>query len=206
MQPENERSGQGRRSFIEAARRAQIVQAAIETIAELGYTKASFARIARRAGVSAGLISYHFANREELINQVMITVHESMDADLTARIEGSTSHTESLRRLIEGYVHYCAAHPKELIAISRIAANATEAREWSEGQRDSTLGELEDMFRGGQESGEYRRFAPRVMALTLMAALENVSRELFERPDTDAAAFATELADLFDHATRGTTL
>ncbi|ONI74960.1 hypothetical protein ALI144C_40010 [Actinosynnema sp. ALI-1.44] len=202
MQPENERDRQERRSFIEEARRRQIIEAAIETVAELGYAKASFARIAKRAGISAGLISYHFAHREELINQVLVTVHESMDADLSAKIEGSASHAASLRTLIEGYVHYCAAHPTELIAISRIAASAPEAREWSERQREATLGEMEDMFRGGQESGEYRRFEPRVMALSLMSALEAATRELFERPDTDVAAFATELADVFVHAAR----
>lgn len=202
MQPENERGDQGRRSFIEEARRAQIVTAAIETIAELGYGKASFARIARRAGISAGLISYHFTNRGELINQVMTTVHASMDADLAGKVDGAPGYTAALRRLIEGYVHYCAEHPGELIAITRIAANAEEAREWSERQRASTLGELEDTFREGQEHGEFRDFAPRVMALTLMAAMESVSRELFERPETDVAAFATEMADLFEQAVR----
>ena len=35
-----------RPSFIERARRAQIVHAAIETIAEVGYAHATFARIA----------------------------------------------------------------------------------------------------------------------------------------------------------------
>ena len=51
-----------RRSFTEGARRAQIVQAAIETIAEAGFRHATFARIAERAGLSStGLISYHFA-------------------------------------------------------------------------------------------------------------------------------------------------
>jgi hypothetical protein len=39
------------RSFTAQARRAQIVRAAIETIAELGYGQASFARIAERAGL-----------------------------------------------------------------------------------------------------------------------------------------------------------
>src|SRR6202453_4771003 len=47
------------RTFIETARRAQIVAAAIDTIAELGYAQASFARIADRVGISRGLISYH---------------------------------------------------------------------------------------------------------------------------------------------------
>ena len=50
--------------FTEHARRAQIVGAAVETIADLGYGQASFAQIARRAGPSStGLISYHFAHK-----------------------------------------------------------------------------------------------------------------------------------------------
>lgn len=202
MQPENERVDQGKRSFIEEARRAQIVHAAIETIAEIGYAKASFVQIAKRAEVSPGLITYHFAKREELIKQVMVTVHASMDADLTRKTDGAQSYKATLRGLIEGYVRYCAEHPKELIAISRIAANADEAREWSEQQQATTLTEMEDMFREGQQHGEFRAFAPRVMALTLMAALETAPRELLEHPDTDVGAFATELADLFDHAVK----
>jgi AcrR family transcriptional regulator len=202
MQPENERADQGKRSFIEEARRAQIVQAAIETIAEIGYAKASFVQIAKRAEVSPGLITYHFAKREELIKQVMITVHASMDADLTRKTDGAPGYTAALRGLIEGYVHYCAEHPKELIAISRIAANATEAREWSEQQQVATLTEIEDMFREGRQHGEFREFVPRVMALALMAALETTPRELFERPDTDVAEYATELADLFERAVK----
>jgi hypothetical protein len=58
------------------------------------------------------------------------------------------------------------------------------------------------MFREGQQHGEFREFAPRVMALALMAALETAPRELFERPDTGVAAFATELADLFERAVK----
>ncbi|MFC5106933.1 hypothetical protein [Kibdelosporangium philippinense] len=73
---------------------------------------------------------------------------------------------------------------------------------WAEGQRNATLDELADMFRDGRQAGEYRKFAPRVMALALMATLENVPRELMERSDTKLETFTTELADLFDHATR----
>ena len=51
MRSENGKSGQPKdRTFIETARRAQIVAAAIDTIAELGYGQASLARIAERAG------------------------------------------------------------------------------------------------------------------------------------------------------------
>ena len=49
------------RTFTVTARRAQIVQAAIDTIAEVGYAKASLDRIGARIGISKGLIGYHFA-------------------------------------------------------------------------------------------------------------------------------------------------
>ena len=50
-------------SFIEKARRTQIIECAIETIAEVGYAQASLGQIAKRAQISKGVISYHFANK-----------------------------------------------------------------------------------------------------------------------------------------------
>lgn len=204
MQPEN-RSGDQKRSFIEDARRGQIVAATIATIAEIGYAKASFVQIARRAGISPGLITYHFAKREELMKQVMLTVHNSMDHALTARTEGAESYRAALRGLVEGFVHYCAEHPTELIAIAQIASAARDAeaaRTWSEEQNASALTELEEMFREGQECGEFREFSPRVMAVSVMAAMEATPAELMARPGTDVAAYAKELADLFELAVR----
>ncbi|WP_158633115.1 TetR/AcrR family transcriptional regulator [Amycolatopsis sp. WAC 01376] len=203
MQPENEPGDQGRRSFIEEARRAQIVSATIETIAEIGYAKASFVQIARRAGISPGLITYHFAKREELMKQVMLTVHTSMDRALSARAEGAESYAGALRALVEGFVFYCAERPKEIIAIGQIASasrDAEAARNWFEAQNAKTLAELEDMFREGQRLGELRRFSPRVMAVSVIAAMEAVPAELMTRPETEVAAYARELADLFEHA------
>ncbi len=58
--------------FTETARRAQIVAAAIDTIAELGYGQASMARIAERVGITKGVIAYHFDGKEELIREIVI--------------------------------------------------------------------------------------------------------------------------------------
>ncbi|MGA9830159.1 MAG: TetR family transcriptional regulator, partial [Trebonia sp.] len=57
MRSETNPGGQRKaRTFIETARRAQIMAAAIDTIAELGFGQASLARIAERAGTSKGVI------------------------------------------------------------------------------------------------------------------------------------------------------
>lgn len=162
-------------------------------------------QIARRAGISPGLITYHFVKREELMKQVMLTVHTSIDQALGARAEGAESYAAALRALIEGFVFYAAERPKEMIAIGQIAAasrDAEAARSWFEEQNAKTLAELEDMFREGQREGELREFSPRVMAVSVLAAMEAAPAELMARPDTGVAVYARELADLFEHAMR----
>ena len=59
---------------------------AIDTIAEVGYAGASFARIAERLGISRGLISYHFAGKDDLIKQVVHEVVQQGMAYMRPRI------------------------------------------------------------------------------------------------------------------------
>ena len=81
------------RTVTEQARRKQIVDAAIETIAEIGYAKASFARIAERAGLSStGLISYHFANKSELIEQAALSVITDIGGFVHIRRQAGHDH------------------------------------------------------------------------------------------------------------------
>src|SRR5690349_11588172 len=61
MQARSSAEKQKERTFVETARRAQIVDAAIDVLAEHGYPNTSFAKIAARAGLSStGMISHHF--------------------------------------------------------------------------------------------------------------------------------------------------
>ncbi len=54
-------------TFLQSARRAQLVDAAIDALADLGAEQASLVQIAERAGVSRGVVNYHFpGGRREL--------------------------------------------------------------------------------------------------------------------------------------------
>ena len=114
----------GGRTFIEVARRAQIVDAAIATIAESGYRNASFARIARRAGLSStGLISYHFAGRDELISEVVAKVVGDISAFMAGRMAGLAGPPAALRGYIEGNVEFIGAHRAAMKALLEIVLN-----------------------------------------------------------------------------------
>jgi TetR/AcrR family fatty acid metabolism transcriptional regulator len=189
-------SGEQTRSFIERARRDQIVRAAIDTIAEVGYAKASIKEIAQRAGISGGLISYHFAGKDELLHQVVADIRAALDQSIGERAGDATSYAAGLRALLAGFVHFCAEHRTDMYALREIAANSAKP------DLDDSIDELAEMLREGQEAGEFREFDPRLMAVSLNAALEAVPRELYARADTDVTTYADELAEAFVQAVR----
>ena len=79
--------------------RAQILDAAIASILELGFYRASTNEIARRAGVSWGSIQYHFGSREALLLAVLEELNRRYTAAVSrARISGATLE-ERLRSL-----------------------------------------------------------------------------------------------------------
>src|ERR1700733_12717099 len=101
MRPGNEPDGQKARSFIEEARRAQIVTAAIEVIAEVGYAKASLAAIAVRAGISKGVISYHFSGKDELMVVIVETIYGQAAAHILARMQGMATAGDLVRAHVQ---------------------------------------------------------------------------------------------------------
>src|SRR5580700_8813672 len=116
-------TGPKERTFTENARRRQIVAAAIDTIAEVGYGQASLARIAKRIGVSKGVISYHFAGKDDLIRQVVIDVVDAGRAYMIPRILAETTGPATLRAYIESNLSFMREHRNYMAAVLDIARN-----------------------------------------------------------------------------------
>lgn len=199
-------AGQDDRSFIENARRAQIIECAIEVIAELGYTQASLAEIAKRAGISKGVISYHFAGKRELIQQVVATVVATATAEMVPRIFAEETVARMLRVYIESNLEFIGSHLNQILALMSIAVSATGDDDKPvvdlAAAFDPAVEELEKLFRSGQQRGEFREFSTRVMAVTLRNAIDGLAPMLTADPNLDLKTYADELATLFDLATR----
>ncbi|AEV86593.1 HTH-type transcriptional regulator betI [Actinoplanes sp. SE50] len=184
------------------ARRAQIVTAAIDTIAELGYANASFARIASRAGISSTrLISYHFDDKADLVRAVVGAVLGEAAAFMGERMRSARDRTGLLTAYIQANLIFIAEHPAAIRAVIEIAAAARTgegAPLVDPADADDPGARLATMFREGQEAGEFRTFDPHVMAVTLRAAIDAAAVQ----PDLDPHAYAAELVALFTRAIR----
>jgi AcrR family transcriptional regulator len=177
------------------------VTAAIETIAELGYARASFARIAKRAGLSStGLISYHFAGKDELIAEVVAEVYTAISGFVSARMRAQRTAAGALRTYLESNVEFIDTHRTQMKALFDIFMNG--AVHYDTATEQSVVSPIEEILRQGQQSGEFRDFDPRVMASIIQRAVDGLPVLMASAPDLDVDGYAREVVTLFDLATR----
>jgi AcrR family transcriptional regulator len=204
MQTKNTSDGQKRPSFIEAARKAQLIECAIETIARLGYAQASLTQIAKRAGISKSVITYYFSSKEELIEQVVEAIYAAGAHFMGPQIAAQPTANLMLQTYIQSNVEYIRTHRLQMMAIMEIVLNVrTEDGKLRYGRatEEPVLKALEILLRRGQHNGEFRAFDLRVMAVTIRQAIDVVPRLLAANPNLDGEAYARELVTLFDRAT-----
>jgi len=194
------------RTFAEAARRAQIVGVAIKVVATSGYLSASFARIAKEAELSStGIISYHFAGKDDLMREVIAEVMRAVAAHVQPHVEAAVGAREKLRAYIRAHMSFLAGHPHHLRALVEVVVNlprdTPERIEFLE-QLDSILSFNADYLRQGQAAGEFGTFDPRVVVIAIQGAIDAIVLRKLREPDLDVERCGREMADLFDRATR----
>ena len=175
--------------------------ATIAVIASEGLAQASFARIAREAGLSSTrLISYHFAGREDLVLAVVQQVVDAIGTAVGRQVRAEETAAGKLRSYLSSTVAFIDEHRAPMTALLQIVlAGALPS---GTGADDPVPDHLEAILREGQDAGEFRDFDPRVVALAVQRSLEGLPPALRADPDLDCAAFGRELVTLFDLATR----
>ena len=79
-------SGSSPRDEGEEARRVQLVEVTIDSLAEVGYVGTTLAEIAGRAGVSPGLVAHYFDDKDGLLEAAFRTLARTLAARMRARL------------------------------------------------------------------------------------------------------------------------
>jgi TetR/AcrR family fatty acid metabolism transcriptional regulator len=170
----------------------------------VGYLHASVGEVARRAGVSKGVVTYHFATKGDLINEVVAEIFTSIAAEIGPRLE-DVAPREFVSTYLQAWVDYFRTHRRYMFAIAEIWTNFRDesGRPVLGGAAIAPeLAEVELVLAAGQATGHLRPFSTRVLAVSLKAALDGLLGQLAADPTLDLEAYGAELIALFDLATR----
>ena len=188
------------------ARREQIVAAATTVIAQQGYRAATFATIAAHAGIkSTRTISYHFANRDELIDAVTTSIFETIHQFMSVPPENKP--TDQLAAHIRATVALNDAHREPMSALMSIflehhPAAGDEPETYGSEQETAVMSPIEAILAAGQDDGSFTSFDTQIMAATIQRSLDGIAFLLRTHPELDLEHYADELVATFDRATR----
>jgi AcrR family transcriptional regulator len=196
-----------RRRLSPEDRRQEIIAATIDTVAALGYRAATFAKIAERSGLSSTrLISYHFAGRDELMQATVAQVYGQLQSHVDDQVAAAAGPRAQLAAYIRAVVGFVAAHRVEMQALASVFVGFRDemgASRTYDGDADgSAIGAVEQILRRGQDDGAFRAFDPFVMGALVQRSVDGLAFLLETRPGLDLGAYAEELVETFDLATR----
>ncbi|TDC47749.1 TetR/AcrR family transcriptional regulator [Actinomadura sp. KC345] len=205
MASENSPAGRSRRSFIEEARRRQILEAAVLVVGEAGYAGTSLARIAQKAGISKSVISYHFSGKEEILRLVVSEFFERVWQHMEARIRTESTATGAVHAWIEAQTEFFGAHRTEFLAMNEVVMNHRNpdgSLVFAEGMAEEVDG-LTEILAWGQRDGEFRDFAPRTVANIILRCADGVLGSWLVDDAVDLPKQTAALLDFIDHAIQG---
>jgi TetR/AcrR family transcriptional regulator, transcriptional repressor of bet genes len=189
------------RSSNTDSRRAQIVSAMLPVLARNGYGKATVVEIARQAGLTPGLIHYHFASKRDILVSLVHSMVEVANARLDSQANG-LSALQRLKARIDSRLALGEGANADMAAawvmIGAEAVREPEVRAVYQEAVAAELSALEALVREClADAGRDTQSAPRIAA-ALVALMEGAFQLASAAPDAMPRGYAAEAA--FEHA------
>jgi TetR/AcrR family transcriptional regulator, fatty acid metabolism regulator protein len=191
-------------TFTQRKRREQLVDCAIDAMVERGFQGASVAEVAQRAGVSKGVVTYHFAAKDDLIFAAVGRIFDSITEALETRLRGTSPDT-FVADYINAWVDYYGTETRYMLALREIWGNFRDEGGQQHFGPQAVAGELavvQSALEYGQARGMRAEFDARVMAVSIKAAVDALLDQFASDPELDLKAYGAELVTLFERATR----
>jgi AcrR family transcriptional regulator len=192
-------------SFTRSARKAQIVSAAIDVIAEVGFAHASIRRIADRVGIAMSAVLYHFGTKDNLVDAIVEHMYRTMLAEVAPAVQAEFTATGKLEAYIRSSINYFGTHRVALKALASLGTTYVP----SDGRRFEELGlnpniaeqlavlDPTPILVAGQRDGELGEFPVPSTAVALRGAVNGVVEKVLREPGYDAGGYAEDLIEIF---------
>ncbi len=190
------------RSFIEQARRNQILDAALELFAKQGYNQTSLSDIAGKLDVSKGVISYHFDGKAELGAEAVRHMLRRYGEFVRLRLDAKASLRDKLLELPAACIDFVQKNPSSYIVYLDTVGSfgtAVDRQRFMAWADAGMRGLICDMLQQAQERKEIPRFPVRPVADVLQAAVDGLTEQASVAPqEVDLEASKRVLQQILD--------
>jgi AcrR family transcriptional regulator len=114
------------------ATRERILAAALDLFSELSFDGATTREIAARAGVTQGLLNYHFSSKDELWRAAVDSLYAELSEALDGRARGlrGVDPLTVAKLLIREFIYFSATHPQLHRIITQECKNDGPRMDW----------------------------------------------------------------------------
>lgn len=161
-----------RKSLIEDIRKDQIIGSAIESLASVGYFKATLDQIAETADVSRGVVSYYFKSKDQLLSSVMKVLLQRQWNFIMTRVNNVDSPSDKLREYISASFDHMIADRTHYEAQIELLVDVEFKRELPIKLYGICINSIEEILTSGIESGEFRAFNIHNMAVLIQSCID----------------------------------
>lgn len=183
-----------------AERREQISRALLAVMAEHGYARASITKIAQQAGITPGLIHYHFPNKQAILLEVVERIVTQQLTRLERALDAQRHPAERLDALIDAFLATGdTADPAALAAWVSISAEAIrqpEVRDALHSALQRFLTPIQDILSAGMMDGTFgiAPLTPDACAAAILATVQGYFTLAATAPDMIPPASAAPCA------------
>ena len=175
-------------------RRAQLEDAAVRVVAEVGFAAAGADTICAAAGVSKGLLWHYYDDVDSLLTASARRAFAELESAVAESVSDAGSVADLLRAAIRRAAQLPATHGPQLEAIRQIVVNLRRAdgsQTLDEAEYAGLYSAQEALLRRGQDEGSIRSdLDPRLLAVTYQGTVDSMIDHLLRNPDVDAEALA----------------
>lgn len=169
------------------ASRQQVLDAAIKTLAKRGFANTSVSDIADTAGMSKGVVHYHFTSKEDLIVRVLAQCYDTLSTAVRSAWSEPGTPPERIRRALrEMWVTRTGGSPEMTVVADLMAQGIHDPKlKKSLAARFHTSREelVQELVSSFQKLGLRPKLPAEVVARIVMATLDGIAlHQIFDPP------------------------
>jgi AcrR family transcriptional regulator len=164
--------------MTESDKQTAILAATLDLVAEQGFHGTPMSQVAKRSGVSAGIIYHYFENKDDLIHELHKHIKRKFSEALIHDEPHTKAYPENFMQLWFNAFNFYVSYPKETLFLEQYD-NSPYAKEWNDTELDEYFQVLITMIETAINQGQIRRMSYIVLHdLSIGVALNLAKRQI----------------------------